>query len=83
MPHYCMNCDAAEMVLGTRDVTVNYKDLSTMLPGVAGWHCPACGEIEFTDEASSHAHMQALQDLVALHKEQTKVFIKSTHKNGT
>ena len=80
MAHYCMNCEAAEMVLETRDVTVNYKNLSTVVPAVAGWHCPACGEIEFTDEASSQAHMQALQDLVALHKEQTKTFIKSTRK---
>ena len=80
MAHGCLNCEAAEMVLETKDVTVSYKHLSKVVPAVTGWHCPHCGEIEFTDEASSRRHIDAQLALVQRQKEETQEFIRATRQ---
>ncbi|MGR2680058.1 type II TA system antitoxin MqsA family protein [Chromobacterium haemolyticum] len=80
MAHHCLNCEAAEMVLETKDVTVSYKHLSAVVPAVTGWHCPHCGEIEFTDEASSRRHMDALQELAQRQRAETRFFVKATRQ---
>lgn len=80
MAHHCLNCDAAEMILETKDITVTYKNLTAMVPAIAGWHCPNCGEIEFSDDDGSRRHMDAMNTLVQKHKDLTKTFIKSTRK---
>ncbi|HSI48589.1 MAG TPA: type II toxin-antitoxin system MqsA family antitoxin [Ideonella sp.] len=41
----CPNCGAAELVHDTRDVPYTYKAATTLIPAVAGDHCPACGEL--------------------------------------
>ena len=40
----CPICAEAELIHDTRDVTYTYKGESTVLPGVTGDFCPACGE---------------------------------------
>jgi HTH-type transcriptional regulator/antitoxin MqsA len=40
----CPICAQAELVEDTRDIPYTYKGESTVIPGVAGDFCPACGE---------------------------------------
>jgi HTH-type transcriptional regulator/antitoxin MqsA len=40
----CPICAEAELVHDTRDMPYIYKGESTMIPGVKGDFCPACGE---------------------------------------
>jgi HTH-type transcriptional regulator/antitoxin MqsA len=41
----CPICGQAELIRDTRDVPYTYKGMDTMLPGIEGDFCPACGEI--------------------------------------
>ena len=50
----CPNCGAAELVRDTRDLPYTYKGETTVIEGIAGDHCPACGEAVF-DAAASRA----------------------------
>lgn len=60
-PKYCLQCDdGTELELKIKDVTVQAHDVTRMVPEVAGWHCPKCGEIEFVDHDGSERHMEAL-----------------------
>ncbi|MFA7241845.1 MAG: type II toxin-antitoxin system MqsA family antitoxin [Sulfuricellaceae bacterium] len=60
-PKYCLQCDdGTELELKIKDVTVRAHDVTCVVPEVAGWHCPKCGEIEFVDRDSSERHMEAL-----------------------
>ena len=40
----CPLCAAADLVSGRRDMPYTYKGESTVIEGVAGDFCPACGE---------------------------------------
>ena len=40
----CPSCGAAKLVHDTRDMPYTYKGETTVIPAVAGDHCPACGE---------------------------------------
>ena len=40
----CPICAKANLVHDTRDITYTYKGESTVIPGVTGDFCPACGE---------------------------------------
>ena len=41
----CPICGAVELVRDTRDLPYTYKGESTVIPGVTGDFCPACGEV--------------------------------------
>lgn len=41
----CPICAEAELVHETRDIPYTYKSESTVIPGVTGDFCPACGEM--------------------------------------
>ena len=43
----CPICAKAELVHDTRDLPYTYKGESTVIPGVTGDFCPACGEAIF------------------------------------
>lgn len=40
----CPTCGKAMLVRDTRDLPYTYKGESTVLPGITGHFCPACGE---------------------------------------
>jgi HTH-type transcriptional regulator/antitoxin MqsA len=40
----CPECGAAELVSDTRDLSYTYQGHTTVIPGVTGDFCPACGE---------------------------------------
>ncbi len=65
-PAFCLQCDDGTLLLNeTKDVSIAVATQTTIVPAVSGWHCPACGEIEFTQRASSNRYNKAL---AALHK---------------
>ena len=55
----CPVCAKAELVRDTRDLPYTYKGESTVIPGVAGDFCPACGEaiLDAVESARSSALM--------------------------
>ncbi len=61
--HPCLNCEQADMEFGTRTATARLYNLSESVHEVTGWHCPHCGEIEFTDKAGAARFDAALQKL--------------------
>jgi HTH-type transcriptional regulator/antitoxin MqsA len=61
-PKYCLQCDDGTVLeLAIKDVTVEARGVTRVVPEVAGWHCPKCGEIEFVDTEGSERHMEALK----------------------
>lgn len=64
-PRFCLQCDdGTVLVHGERDVRIEIDGLTTVVPGVAGWHCPVCGECEF-DDGSGQRYNAALAALRA------------------
>lgn len=51
----CPICGKAELIHDTRDVSYVYKGEETILPGIEGDFCPACGEIILDATNSMHA----------------------------
>ena len=65
-PAYCLQCDdGTRLVNETKDVSITVAGQTAIVPAVSGWHCPVCGEIEFTRRDSSARYDKAL---AALHK---------------
>lgn len=64
-PHPCQNCERSDMDLRTKDVTIELDGLTRVVPKVKGWHCPACGEIEFIGDGSAKRYATALDTLAA------------------
>lgn len=63
--HPCLNCEQSDMALRTKDVSIELDGLSRLVPRVKGWHCPVCGEIEFTGEIDAKRYAAALDELAA------------------
>jgi HTH-type transcriptional regulator/antitoxin MqsA len=62
-PRYCLQCDDGTVLeLGVRDVTIHADAITRVVPEIAGWHCPKCGEIEYIDQDSSSRMDDALRD---------------------
>ncbi len=47
MARECLNCGRGNLRHGAKDVAYEYKGHVTVVPKVAGWHCPYCHEVEF------------------------------------
>ncbi len=47
MARKCLNCGKGNLLHAARNVAYQYKMHSTVVPKVAGWHCPLCHEVEF------------------------------------
>ncbi len=62
MKHPCLNCENGDMVRGKKDATIEYRGYCTTIRAVDGWHCPACGEIEFAGKEGTR-YAQALEKL--------------------
>ncbi|MDB5978378.1 MAG: transcriptional regulator, family [Nevskia sp.] len=65
MKHLCLNCEKADMVRELRDVTVQARGFSAVVPRVDGWFCPNCGEIEFLRKGDGERYDVALRGLAA------------------
>ena len=47
MSRECLNCEQGVLRHAVKDVPYKYKDHRTVVPKIAGWHCPHCHEVEF------------------------------------
>jgi HTH-type transcriptional regulator / antitoxin MqsA len=63
----CGSCGTVGMVRSVRDVTREFRGQGIAIHQVDGWHCPACGEVEFASRAEAsrffaeaHAAQQAV-----------------------
>lgn len=66
MEKFCLQCqDGIQLKLATKDVTVEVRGESCIVPKVKGWHCPACGDIEYADKDSSDRMWDAVETLGA------------------
>lgn len=62
MGHLCLNCEQADMVRRKKDAVIAYRGHQTIVRAMDGWHCPACGEIEFAGKEGER-YAQALEKL--------------------
>ena len=47
---FCLQCDDGTLLAhGKKDLTITLGALSTTVPAVSGWHCPACADCQFDD----------------------------------
>lgn len=62
MAHLCLNCEQADMVRRKKDAVIAYRGHQTTVRALDGWHCPACGEVEFAGKEGER-YAQALEKL--------------------
>lgn len=54
----CGTCGTAGMFYGRRDVTKDFEGTALTVPGVEGWFCTKCGEVEFADSEAAQSFFQ-------------------------
>ena len=64
MPRECLNCEQGILRHAVKDVPYEYKDHATVVPKIAGWHCPLCHEVEF-DEGEGERFSDAIKRIAA------------------
>ena len=62
MKHLCLSCEKGDMVRRKKDAVVEYRGHRTTIRAVDGWHCPACGELEFAGQEGKR-YSEALEKL--------------------
>lgn len=62
MGHLCLNCEQADMIRRKKDAVIAYRGHQSNVRALDGWHCPACGEIEFSGKEGER-YAQALEKL--------------------
>ncbi|MGY4531803.1 HTH-type transcriptional regulator/antitoxin MqsA [Pseudomonas sp. TE3786] len=83
--HVCVSCGAAQGMthFENRTFAVTYQLLSRDVPGLSGWECAACGEVEF-DAESAHRYAKAgdqlLEDAKQAVAEEMKRIRKKLHR---
>ena len=50
----CVSCGLGDALFffDTRTLTVEYRHLSCDVPGLSGWECRGCGDIEFAGDSA-------------------------------
>ncbi|NWD68382.1 type II toxin-antitoxin system MqsA family antitoxin [Pseudomonas gingeri] len=66
----CVSCGASNGMqpFEGRDFEVDFKESRALVPGLSGWQCENCSEIEF-DHPSAHRYSQASDHLVYAHRQ--------------
>lgn len=78
---FCLQCDdGTKLELKTKDVTVEVRGESCVVPKVIGWHCPVCGEIEFTEKESSDRVWNAIEAMGAKAKARDAALLAHARK---
>jgi len=62
MKHLCLNCEKGDMVRGKKDCEFEYRGHRVTVRAVDGWHCPECGEVEFSGKEGTRCS-EALEKL--------------------
>lgn len=69
----CSSCGHAGLQHGSADVQREFRGLSITIPAVEGWHCAACGEVEFDSaEAAAQFFQMAQEQQQAVLREQAR-----------
>jgi HTH-type transcriptional regulator/antitoxin MqsA len=81
-PRYCLQCDdGTVLVHGPRDVTGDVDGVPYLVEQVRGWHCPACGEVEFAqDDDSAMRCWNAIETASAKAREVRTRALRATRK---
>jgi len=64
----CAQCGASLRAFGPESFALEHHGLSVSVPGLSGWRCSACGEVEF--DADSAARYAAASDKLVLDERQ-------------
>lgn len=64
MVRECLNCGRGNFQYATKDVAYDYKGHATVVPKIAGWHCPNCHEVEF-DSGEGERFAEAIKRIAA------------------
>ncbi|TRZ57820.1 MAG: type II toxin-antitoxin system MqsA family antitoxin [Rhodocyclaceae bacterium] len=64
MPRECLSCGQGNLRHAVKDVPYEYKSHATVVPKVAGWHCPNCHEVEF-DSGEGERFAEAIKRIAA------------------
>ena len=64
MRRECVNCGQGILRHAVKDVPYEYKGHATVVPKVAGWHCPHCKEVEF-DSGEGKRFAEAIKRIAA------------------
>jgi len=59
----CSSCGEGEMSYGMHDITRIYDKHPITVPGVSGWYCSICKELEFEDEKSAKYYFDQVSEL--------------------
>ena len=62
MSRECLNCSNPAMEYGKHDVAIVRNGMKSVVKNILGWHCAACGEIEFA-KGQAKRYNDALQAL--------------------
>jgi HTH-type transcriptional regulator/antitoxin MqsA len=82
MTHLCLNCEQADMVHRKKDAVIAYRGHQAAVRALDGWHCPACGEIEFAGKEGER-YAQALEKLrVKVDAEEAAELVRIRKKLG-
>jgi HTH-type transcriptional regulator/antitoxin MqsA len=64
MSRECLNCEQGILRHAVKDVPYEYKGHATVVPKIAGWHCPKCHEVEF-DSGEGERFADAINRIAA------------------
>lgn len=64
MPRECLNCGKGNLRHAVKDVPYEYKGHASVVPQIAGWHCPQCREVEF-DAGEGERFAEAIKQIAA------------------
>lgn len=64
MPRECLNCGQRNLRHAVKGVAYEYKGHASVVPKVAGWHCPHCHEVEF-DSGEGERFAAAIKRIAA------------------
>lgn len=81
MDKFCLQCDdGTVLTLETKDVPLDVRGESCLVPKVAGWHCPVCGDIQYENREDAARVWQAIDALSAKAKAHDSAVLVKTRK---
>lgn len=76
----CLQCDnGTQLVHTARDLVSTYRDNTTTIHQVHGWHCPVCGDCQF-DEGEGKRYSAAVNIFAAAVDAKIAAKLRETRK---
>jgi HTH-type transcriptional regulator/antitoxin MqsA len=81
MDKFCLQCDdGTALTQKIKDIPLNVRGESCVVPNVAGWHCPVCGDIQYENREDAARVWQAIDMLSAKAKARDSAVLVKTRK---